>query len=78
MNAKKTKVMFYNVPPQKIETIEGQQIEQALVGSTGEQDFKYLGSWIDSKDRDISVRSLQLCKHSTSLETSGRVIWTHP
>ena len=56
MNAKKTKAMFYNVPPQKIETIEGQEIEQALVGSTGEQDFKYLGSWVDSKDRDISVR----------------------
>ena len=30
--------------------IEGQEVEQALVGSTGEQDFKYLGSWVDSKD----------------------------
>merc|ERR1712002_1093162 len=56
MNAKKTKAMFYNVPPQKIGTIEGQEVEQALVGSTGEQDFKYLGSWVDSKDRDISAR----------------------
>ena len=46
---------MYIVRPQKIDT-EGQEVEQALVWSTGEQDFKYLGSLVDSKDRDTSVR----------------------
>ena len=62
LNSTKTKAMFYNVLPQKIETIEGKNIKQAFVGDSGEQDFNYLGSWIESKDRDISVRKAMAWK----------------
>ena len=56
LNAKKTKSMFFNIQPEIIKTIDGKDIKQAIVEETGEQDFKYLGSWVCSKDRDISVR----------------------
>ena len=56
LNAKKTKSMYFNVDPEDIETQDGIKLKQAIVEETGEQDFKYLGSWICSKERDISVR----------------------
>ena len=56
LNAKKTKVMYFNVEKEDIETIDGKKIKQAIIEQSGEQDFKYLGSWINSKERDISVR----------------------
>ena len=55
INAKKTKSMFFNTLPGKIMTSEGNEIQQALT-EDGEQDFKYLGSWVCSKERDINVR----------------------
>ena len=75
INAKKTKSMFFNRDSQVITTDGGIQIKQALVESTGEQDFKYLGSWCDQK-RDINTRkvlawrSLHKMKHiwKSSLE----------
>ncbi len=56
LNSKKTKSMFYNVTPEDIETIDGKLIKQAIVEATEEQDFKYLGNWVDSMERDINVR----------------------
>ena len=56
MNAKKTKSMFYNTEPVEMTTIDGNIIKQAIVEATQEQDFNYLGSWVDSKERDISSR----------------------
>ena len=56
MNAKKTKSMFYNTEPVEMTTIDGNEIKQAIVEATQEQDFNYLGSWVDSKERDISAR----------------------
>ena len=56
LNAKKTKAMFFNVQQEDIETIDGKKIKQAIVEETGEQDFKYLGSWVCSNERDINVR----------------------
>ena len=59
LNAKKTKAMFFNVDPgntEALETLDGNKIKQAMVEENGEQDFKYLGSWICSKERDINVR----------------------
>ena len=55
LNAKKTKAMFYNVPPQTIHTNEGKEVKQAITEDTKEQDFKYLGNWCD-KSRGINVR----------------------
>ena len=54
LNAKKTKSMFFNTNIESIVTIEGTVIKQALT-ETGEQDFKYLGSWCN-QDRDITTR----------------------
>ena len=56
LNAKKTKLMFYNTEPVEMTTIDGNIIKQAIVEATQEQDFNYLGSWVDSKERDISSR----------------------
>ena len=56
LNAKKTKFMTYNITEEPvIATKDGKRVKRAVLES-GDQDFKYLGSWIDSKTRDISVR----------------------
>ena len=54
LNAKKTQAMFYNTDVAKIRTVDGTLIKQALTES-GDQDFKYLGSWCE-QSRDISTR----------------------
>ena len=54
LNSPKTKAMFLNTDVAPLENILGEIISQALT-DTGEQDFKYLGSWCDNA-RDISVR----------------------
>ena len=51
LNAKKTEVLTYNVPPE----------HQPLItaGSTvlkEVEDFKYLGSWVNSTEQDLKVR----------------------
>ena len=56
LNVKKTKFMAYNIEEEVVITsMDGKQVQRALT-TTGDQDFKYLGSWIESKTRDISVR----------------------
>ena len=62
LNAKKTKAMFFNVQQENIETIDGKKIKHAVVEKTGEQDIKYLGSWVCSKERDINVRKALACQ----------------
>ena len=42
--------MFFNLEPEEITTTNGKKIQQGLVGETGAQDFKYLGSWIMLKN----------------------------
>ena len=54
LNVKKTKSMFYNAAVEDITTLDGEKVEQALL-EDGEQDFKYLGSWVEQK-RDIQTR----------------------
>ena len=53
LNGPKTKYLAYN--------IEDQQPLQTLDGTTLEKkdDFKYLGSWTDSSEKDINVRKAQ-------------------
>ncbi len=54
-NAKKSRSTFFNQQPKLITTTDGSEIKQALT-EQNDQDFKYLGSWICSKERDINVR----------------------
>ena len=54
LNASKTKGMFFNIEFTPMFTTTGHEIGQALTES-GDQDFKYLGSWSD-QCRDIQSR----------------------
>ena len=49
LNAKKTKVIAYNINDTTITTLGGEVIEV-------KEDFKYLGSWIASTEHDIKIR----------------------
>ena len=56
LNAKKTKFMTYNIDDDiALTTREGKEISRALT-DRGEQDFKYLGSWIATTEHDVEVR----------------------
>ena len=58
-NAKKTKAMFLNTNIEDIETADSKKIKQAVIEGTEEQDFKYLGSWVCSKEEtSVSVKHL--------------------
>ena len=46
--------MFFNVDVSLLSTVAGEIVKQSLTES-GEQDFKYLGSWSE-QDRDINTR----------------------
>ena len=54
LNVKKTKSMFFNVEVSLLSTVAGEIVKQALTES-GDQDFKYLGSWSE-QERDINTR----------------------
>ena len=59
INAKKTKYMAFNITDDfDLKIANGTKIERALT-DTGHQDFKYLGSWVDSSSQDIRVRKAQ-------------------
>ena len=45
MNAKKTKTMVYNEPPHEVKTFDESKLEIV-------HDFKYLGAWIASSEKD--------------------------
>ena len=45
LNVKKTKSMFFNVD---VSTVAGEVVKQSFTES-GDQDFKYLGSWIEQE-----------------------------
>ena len=50
INAKKTKYLTYNINESEVlETSEGTVLER-------KEDFRYLGSWIDSMEKDIKIR----------------------
>jgi len=50
MNAGKTKFMQYNIEDQvNIKTKDGSELERV-------EDFKYLGSWVDSSEKDVKTR----------------------
>jgi hypothetical protein len=50
LNAKKTEVMTYNIPEHNsLRTIAGEMLKEV-------DDFKYLGSWVESTEADIKVR----------------------
>ena len=49
LNSKKTKVMAFNTEDTPLKTVESQNLQVI-------EDFKYLGSWINSPEKDIRVR----------------------
>ena len=49
MNVKKTQFMTFNQPDVEIRTVDGSSLEEV-------NDFKYLGSWVQSTEQDIRVR----------------------
>ena len=50
LNGPKTKCLSYNIEsPQPLYTRDGTELEYKA-------DFKYLGSWVDDSEKDISVR----------------------
>jgi hypothetical protein len=49
LNAKKTEVMAFNIDKVKLKTLDGSLLTQT-------SDFKYLGSYIGSTEKDINVR----------------------
>ncbi len=55
MNAKKTKAMVYNEAPSAINTLDGSDLEIV-------QDYKYLGTWIASSEKDFNIRKAQAWK----------------
>lgn len=68
INAKKTKIITYNIQGEvTINTNDGQKIDL-------ESDFKYLGSWIDSTDRDIKARKAQAWRACNNM----KAIWKSP
>ena len=52
LNARKTKAKYFNFEKEEMKTVDGTKIKQVVEEETGEQDFKNLGSWICSKERD--------------------------
>ena len=55
LNAKKTKYRTYNIDTEgsAIKTNDCTELEKV-------EDFKYLGSWVDSTDKDIKTRGMFL------------------
>ena len=49
LNSKKTKVMIFNQPAYELETISHEKLESV-------ENFKYLGSWMESSEKDFEVR----------------------
>ena len=67
LNAKKTKVMPQNVDDPSVTTLDGTLLEVV-------QDFKYLGAWIASTQRDIKVRRAR----AWSALHSMKKVWRAP
>ena len=66
MNAAKTKVMSFNInEPANIHTQDGTLIKEV-------KDFKYLGSWMGSTEKDIKTRKAAAWRACNSLNT----IWS--
>jgi len=55
MNASKTKAMLYNESPAKIQTLDGSSLDIV-------EDFKYLGAWMASSEKDFNIRKAQAWK----------------
>lgn len=56
LNGPKTKSLAYNIEdPEPLHTQDGTKLEW-------KDDFKYLGSWVDSSEKDIAVRKAQASK----------------
>ena len=67
LNGPKTKFLAYNIDvDQPLHTLNGTALEQ-------KDDFKYLGSWSDSSEKDIQIRKALAWKALNVLRRHGRV-----
>ena len=63
LNARKTEVITYNVPDHvPLTTLEGRPLKEV-------NDFKYLGSWVDSSEHDVCVRKALAWKALHGMKT---------
>ena len=61
INAKKTKGLAYNIEnPTPLHTADGTELEWV-------DDFKYLGSWVESSEKDVSIRKALAWKALNSM-----------
>ena len=68
LNAAKTEMITYNLQVMvDISSLKGELIKNV-------NDFKYLGSWIDSTLKDINVRKAQAWLHAINFRKSGNQI----
>ena len=62
LNAKKTKFLAYNIEGNlSLRTDNGDDLER-------QDDFKYLGSWVDSTEKDVRIRKAQAWKSLNGMQ----------
>ena len=70
LNGPKTKFLAYNIEvKQPLHTKDGTILEQ-------KDDFQYLGSWVDSSDKDIEVRKAKAWRALNDMSKYGPQLWT--
>ena len=65
-NYKKTEYMLYNQPVGDLVTLGGNKLKQV-------DNFKYLGSWIQSSEKDMNVRIRQAWNSSQQNDESVEI-----
>ena len=62
LNGPKTKYLVYNIDQHALQTLDGTTLEV-------QNDFKYLGSWVDGAEKDINVRKALAWRALNSMST---------
>ena len=62
LNGPKTKYLVYNIDQHALQTLDGTTLEV-------QDDFKYLGSWVDGAEKDINVRKALAWRALNSMST---------
>jgi hypothetical protein len=66
LNARKTEVMMYNIEDlQHLKTSSGAELKHV-------RDFKYLGSWVETTEKDIKIRKALAWKALNKMKTIWR------
>ena len=62
LNGPKTKYLVYKIDQHALQTLDGTTLEV-------QDDFKYLGSWVDGAEKDINVRKALAWRSFNSMNT---------